>query len=196
MLLFIVDNDHVSAQFSKDQFGCHPAIKQLSQHVDMMHLCGFLTLLNPCRPSGIEQDGDVGSLQLHLSTSASVSVSETASVEDISGNPSNGLTDELSAEMLASELDALDNTTALPNRENMSLELKAPVGSVMQENNRCNGPGRAHLEAFNEADWQLLDMCFGIPLFDPQLNKEVCHKIVSLGLFTDDRYVSRPSAAA
>ena len=38
--------------------------------------------------------------------------------------------------------------------------------------------------------WSLLDVKFGIPLFDAELNKNVCSKIVSNGLLKKPRYLS------
>ena len=35
-------------------------------------------------------------------------------------------------------------------------------------------------------NWVLLDVNFGIPLFDTQLNKDVCERIVSKGLWKAD----------
>lgn len=105
------------------------------------------------------------------------------------GNPSNGITDQLSAEMLALELDALDNTSLADSslddkKEKMSLDLK---GGDRERGDICIPQS----EYFQEADWQLLDVYFGIPLFNPQLNKDVCQKIVSLSLFKEDRYVKK-----
>lgn len=39
------------------------------------------------------------------------------------------------------------------------------------------------LEKWNEADWTILNVDFGIPLFDSQLNREVCDRITSQKLW-------------
>lgn len=39
-------------------------------------------------------------------------------------------------------------------------------------------------------DWQLLDCCFGIPLFDAKLNKDICSKILDHNLLNPDRLVN------
>ncbi|KAK7508153.1 hypothetical protein BaRGS_00000392 [Batillaria attramentaria] len=149
----------------------------LAEHVDMQHSCGFVTLLNPRRPPATDEDGEIIPLQQQISSSASRSASETASIEDITGNPANGITDQLSAEMLASELDALDSDTSV-KRDKMSLDLKDGGGEGVVVGSQP--------EVFVDGEWQLLDLCFGIPLFDPQLNKDVCQKIVNLGLFREE----------
>nr|KAG5713951.1 hypothetical protein BaRGS_020279 [Batillaria attramentaria] len=166
-----------NASFSKGQLQCHPAIQHLAEHVDMQHSCGFVTLLNPRRPPATDEDGEIIPLQQQISSSASRSASETASIEDITGNPANGITDQLSAEMLASELDALDSDTSV-KRDKMSLDLKDGGGEGVVVGSQP--------EVFVDGEWQLLDLCFGIPLFDPQLNKDVCQKIVNLGLFREE----------
>ncbi|EFX78521.1 hypothetical protein DAPPUDRAFT_53387 [Daphnia pulex] len=42
---------------------------------------------------------------------------------------------------------------------------------------------KVHLEKWNEADWTILNVDFGIPLFDSQLNSEVCDRITSQKLW-------------
>lgn len=39
--------------------------------------------------------------------------------------------------------------------------------------------GMAQSEKWNESDWTILNVDFGIPLFDSQLNREVCDRITS-----------------
>ena len=167
-----------SAFFSKGHWQCHMAIRQLTEELDMEHSCGFVTLLNPHQSPVTEEDADATSPQQQISASASISASESVSNEDVSGNPANGIKDKVSAEMLASELDALDGEPQSVKRDGMSLDLKPEAVSEV------GGQGDAQIESH----WHLLDLCFGIPLFDPQLNKEVCQKIVSLRLFKEERY--------
>ena len=168
--------DVSTASFSKGHWQCHTAIHQLAKLVDMQHSCGFVTLLNPHQPPSTDDDVDASSPRLRLSASVSVSASDT-SIEDVAGNPANGIKDKLSAEMLASELDALDGETENVNSDKMSLDLK---GEASEES-----VSQGAVQVENQ--WQLLDLCFGIPLFDPQLNKDVCQKIVSLSLFREER---------
>ena len=148
----------------------------------MQHSCGFVTLLNPSQPPVTEDDVEPASPQLLLSASTSISASESVSIEDVSANPANGIKDKVSAEMLASELDALDDDSqSVVKRDKMSLNLKQEAAGEV----RGHGQGQGDFQ--NESHWHLLDLCFGIPLFDPRLNKDVCQKIVSLRLFKEDR---------
>ncbi|KAK7100158.1 protein FAM91A1-like [Littorina saxatilis] len=161
-----------NASFSQGHWQCHKAIQRLAEEVDMKNSCGFVTLLNPHQTPVIEDDSDFAPAPQPLLTQVSVTVSETTSMEDVSGSPANGITDKVSAEMLASELDALDGESQGQKPEKMSLDLK----------NKRRGGG----DFQNEDHWFLLDLFFGIPLFDPQLNKDVCKKVVSLGLFKEE----------
>lgn len=44
-------------------------------------------------------------------------------------------------------------------------------------------PNPAAREKWNESDWTILNVDFGIPLFDSQLNREVCDRITSQKLW-------------
>lgn len=37
---------------------------------------------------------------------------------------------------------------------------------------------RASCSSVNLSDWSLLDCCFGVPLFDADVNKVVCNSVV------------------
>ena len=54
----------------------------------------------------------------------------------------------------------------------------------MEDSNRTNPRSNLpELEKWNEADWTILNVDFGIPLFDSQLNREVCDRITSQKLW-------------
>lgn len=48
-------------------------------------------------------------------------------------------------------------------------------------------PSAAELEKLNSADWTVLNVDFGIPLFDSSLNAEVCERITSMQLWHRDK---------
>lgn len=50
----------------------------------------------------------------------------------------------------------------------------------MPPNSQSNS---ADSEKWNESDWTILNVDFGIPLFDSQLNREVCERITSQKLW-------------
>ena len=81
-----------------------------------------------------------------------------SSTENSPSGPKNGIRDKNSADVLAEELD--------------SLEL---VGGGGKEEDKEGAEGeREEKEELRAEDWQLLDLCFGFPLFDTQLNQQVC----------------------
>ena len=54
----------------------------------------------------------------------------------------------------------------------------------MEDSNRTNPRSNLpELEKWNEAEWTILNVDFGIPLFDSQLNREVCDRITSQKLW-------------
>ncbi|XP_076462522.1 protein FAM91A1-like [Babylonia areolata] len=169
--------------FSGGHWQYHRAVQQLSQLLDLEHSCGFLTLLNPHQPPPSDDEGDNSSPSpSHQRLSASAS--ESASMDDMLVSPANGIKDKVSADMLASELDALQEESGGGGgggqRDKMALDLGG-AGEGGEGGGRGDGGG-----GLEEDQWWLLDVCFGIPLFHPQLNKDVCHKVVSLNLFKEE----------
>ncbi len=69
-------------------------------------------------------------------------------------------------------------TTSQVTKHSLTLPVRSPMHS-----------GSSNLHS-NEQDWTLLDVCFGIPLFDDQINKAVCKKIAAFGLCRRERYVN------
>lgn len=105
------------------------------------------------------------------------SASKTSSNENME-EPFNGITDQFTANILANEIDSL-NTGAIDdsqqtdsaNEKKENLDLELDESKTVQP-------------VFFENDWVLLECTFGIPLFDADLNSEVCQKIMSRGLFS------------
>ena len=86
--------------------------------------------------------------------------------------------------MLASELDSLDieerlsdvsEEKSMCNKENMTLD----VSGVDTTD--------ATLTMNEDAEWLLLECCFGIPLFESNINKSVCERIASHNLVNKER---------
>ena len=152
----------------------------------MEHTCGFITLLNP-HQAPVDDDDDAADSpftsprppQPSSTPSRSSTKADASSLLSDSGSPgpANGITDKISAEMLASELDALDQSEIVNDSSKLD----------KSEGERSEGGERGKSEELVENDWQVLDLCFGIPLFNPSLNKDICQKIVNLKLFSENR---------
>ena len=62
----------------------------------------------------------------------------------------------------------------------MKLELDEAMGAAAGE----TGTGQNNKVSEN---WILLDLNFGVPLFDAELNKKICNRITSHGLWKRER---------
>ena len=82
--------------------------------------------------------------------------------DDPKETPENGKMNKENAELLEEEL----NNCLEENHEKENVKLDNDTKNVPEEPN-C---------------WMLLDVNFGIPLFNPELNKNICERIVSHGL--------------
>ena len=60
-------------------------------------------------------------------------------------------------------------------------------GPKSERSKRDSGNSKA--DDYDEDDWVLLDCCFGIPLFDRQVNETVCRRMESHGLCHESRLV-------
>lgn len=152
----------------------------------MSHLCGYVTLLNTGQESRSiwkhEEDDDevnFNTNNIHALRSLSGSVHSSDSGSNILDEPLNGLKDKVKAAMLADEIDLLQESTDKDNAENVdpasaskptSLDIKVETD-----------------ESLVEDEWNLLDCYFGIPLFEPNINQEICDRIVSQKLCHTNR---------
>ncbi|KAK3090617.1 hypothetical protein FSP39_013167 [Pinctada imbricata] len=160
--------------FSKDSFHLHGAIKKLSGQVDLVHSCGYVTLLNTGKSSRtIFQEDLEDEFEEFSEGIVTVSVSDSESLK----GPCNGLKDQDSANVLASEIDMLEAEQLGSNTVN---EVKKKL--TLELNQDSSEPSKS-CDQINEDDWVLLDCHFGIALFDSNLNKDICNKVVSRGLF-------------
>ncbi|GFO05062.1 protein fam91a1 [Plakobranchus ocellatus] len=106
--------------------------------------------------------------------------------------PKNGFHDSNAQDVLKSELDDLEDVfgggsktaneeqgreRAVGSKGSLSLDLKPGAPS------EAPGPVSKPVDVLKEGDWMLLDLCYGMPLFNIQLNKAICSRITRLGLF-------------
>lgn len=129
-----------------------------------------------------DEDDDDFNLNLNNGNpfgSLSGSIHSSDSGNNILDEPLNGLKDKSSAAVLASEIDLLEQESTqkgdnsdVPTEKLQNLDLKEETESLVED------------------EWCLLDCYFGIPLFEPNINKQICDKVVSKGLFNSNRYVT------
>ncbi|XP_048759028.2 protein FAM91A1-like [Ostrea edulis] len=157
-----------SGDFSSGAYQKHSAIQTVSKQIDLKNSCGYITLLNTGRESQTvwrdDQDDDF-------------LVGDVAS-EWESSEPSNGVKDQQSADVLAMEIDMLE-------LESDSVEKSS--AQALKHHLRLDLPkSQVSCDLSQEEHWVLLDCYFGIPLFDSSLNKEICSKVVNFGLFKQE----------
>ncbi|KAJ4442241.1 hypothetical protein ANN_12107 [Periplaneta americana] len=139
----------------------HPAVCKLSEHIDLVHNCGFITMVN------LSTNRTAGPPAQQTESQASL-VEAWVSSNRTSSSPVNGFTSEECADILEQELDNLSGG-------------KAGSGSEGERDSKTLGVGRAPEDEHDQ--WTLLDCCFGIPLFDADANSQICEAIVATGLW-------------
>lgn len=201
-----MSRDHVL--FSPEGGSCyekHRAIQALASVMDLKHTCGFISLLKTGKKCTYPSNGppSVGQSSKDI-TSPSVAkfskdnlnsaAASHSSSRSQSCSPKNGIHDSISAEMLASELDSLDEflqeqrleggvcsvsqAPGSPNRSKLTLELQEKQAPQVEISD-CGST--------LEREWALLDCCFGVPLFEAPVNQQVCQRIASQGLCNKER---------
>ena len=105
-------------------------------------------------------------------------ITEDVFPEEDSSEPSNGVKDQQSADVLAMEIDMLEMESETTN--------KSPNSALRKNLQLEFSKGQVSCDLSKEEHWVLLDCYFGIPLFDSTLNKEICSKVVNFGLFKQE----------
>ena len=204
------------AESAGPSFEQHSAIHRVSSVIDIKHTCGFLTLIKTGKKYASapithnDTTAHQRALQLDVTSPSTVkfckdSANVAAAVSAGGSNscsPQNGFKDSVSAEVLASELDSLDTSISSqfstpkvplkdcaggvlssPDRSRLALDIKESGMSKESGDHVAAGCDNNALEA----DWVLLDCCYGIPLFDSEVNGQVCERVASQGLCNKDR---------
>ncbi|KAK0042085.1 protein FAM91A1 [Biomphalaria pfeifferi] len=183
------------ASFTEGYYQCHQAIMKLKTTLDLQHTCGYVTLLNPYKEE-LQEDVDtnlsaaVRNVTPDISTydlSDQLTTSQPVSEADASLLPCNGFRDQYSEDVLNTELDELDNNAFVDSADALPKSRPQLHLNVQKLNvNNNSGKSSKSPESLQEEDWLLLDLCFGLPLFNTNLNKEVCSRIAKLKLFKQD----------
>ena len=172
-VMFIAGSDSAAS------FEQHPALQILARELDLRHTCGYITLLKTGKSETCEQSP--------LVVGDETSTGQSTQCRNNSSSPHNGITNTVSAEMLAFELDSLDvsvggKTPRSMNADRTGLKLDIAVTGSEPVSQSC--------DLCNHSDWVLLDCSYGIPLFDAAVNRAVCDRIASHRLCNTDRYVT------
>ncbi|KAK6641108.1 hypothetical protein RUM44_012810 [Polyplax serrata] len=146
----------------------HPAVKKLSEVIDLKHNCGFLTMVN-LGPTDIRYNSNFDKLSCLNSTNSAVNSWIESQMEGKcerdSVSPANGITNQEFVDILEEELNNLEE-----NKDENKEKDSSDTGKSRNELNLVN--------------WTLLDCDFGIPLFNATTNQQVCEAICEHKLWT------------
>uniref|UniRef100_A0A1B6C1C6 FAM91 N-terminal domain-containing protein n=1 Tax=Clastoptera arizonana TaxID=38151 RepID=A0A1B6C1C6_9HEMI len=159
----------------------HQGILKLAEQVDLNHGCGYITLMRFNKYK--EYNNDLLRLVLkpkpQMTPIPTPTLAVQAWIETNKGNitspekspvnPMNGIPNKECAHILEQELDELSEVR---------------IGS--SESSPCRVTEKGTVENCLEypkenkmTDWLLLDCCFGVPLFDAEINQRICDLIVN-----------------
>lgn len=183
----------------------HPAVLKLSENIDLVHNCGFITMVNlsPNRSNGpnivgvsaedvvpevTQQSVNQVSLVEEWVAASSSPVGDTRT----SNSPVNGFTSEECADILKEELDNLHGEQSPQIKKSQYCHNKVSGESDAVRNTKVDVEVETRDSKMLEVDrhledeqdqWTLLDCCFGVPLFDAEANLQICEAIVSTELW-------------
>ncbi|XP_003729294.2 protein FAM91A1 isoform X1 [Strongylocentrotus purpuratus] len=162
---FPLDESTRKGHLTRSSMHTHKTIKKLEEELDLTHSCGYITLLRsgclsaptplPSNQETKAEGKDDEDAQNQLTASQ---LSEAADDEE-----SPGLEEAVGGQ--AAESESLDIEKA---KDLMQLPLE--TREVPEGNDRV-------LSEEMESNWALLDLSFGVPLFDEFVNQEVCQRI-------------------
>lgn len=165
-----------SAEFSLYNIEYHRAVRILAKHLDLIHCCGYITMLR------LNQNKDFNYIQNTTSNELlQNSDDDDCVLQSIRNLPINGIASNDSKKLLADEVDSLQDSNSLEipkqvfksKTGNLTLDLDEQPEILDISNEK---------ESITENDWTILNCCFGIPLFDSRVNTEVCKRIINQGL--------------
>lgn len=180
-----------------------PLLQRIESSIDIKHFCGYVTLLktgarynwpscanNTSSATGIRDNAGVTELSC---ISCDRNELFDCNADDDVGTM-NGVKDELSAEMLASEVDSLNDevshvavAAAIENKDIQPLATNE--GSHHSQSKLQTDKNMPKNNKDLQSDWLVLDCHFGIPLFDIDLNHAVLERLQTNGIFFSERYL-------
>jgi len=133
-------------------------LRQLGERVDLTHTCGYITLVNfPRKHEKLAtQDINYGNPK----------------PLERQGSPAGEALDSSTAQLLEEEIDNIDS----PMAGEPTKKAKRPTNLKLS------------VETTHDIveEWKLLDISYGVPLFDTELNAEITDRIVKGGLVSEE----------
>ena len=152
------------------------AYRTLVEELALDSSCGYVTFLRT-ETSASKSKSNAEKKRQQTTNARSASTPAKDAVAAVADAPLNGLVSAAAGDLLGAELEDLE--TALTSEERA---LRSDVDVTVEVGDRR----RSRRVDGNDADWVLLDCHFGIPLFDAELNGEICARVISEKLFCAD----------
>lgn len=152
--------------FSEDNMEAHPTIQKLAKCLDLEHTCGFISMLKP-------------------SVTKQAANARRRTISANFGMPSPAIDDPRSLSPLIIVNDADSSTDSASDEQNEEdgadpMSCSSVDGMVMVDKDKKEA------KDYGANKWVPLDLCYGLPLFDGDLSKQVYQKISSKALCHDD----------
>lgn len=143
--------------FSEDNMEAHPTIQKLAKCLDLEHTCGFISMLKP-------------------SVTKQAANARRRTISANFGMPSPAIDDPRSLSPLIVVNDADSSTDSASDEQNEEdgadpMSCSSVDGMVMVDKDKKG----AKDDGANK--WMPLDLCYGLPLFDGDLSKQVYQKV-------------------
>ncbi|EDV97125.1 protein FAM91A1 [Drosophila grimshawi] len=184
---------------SQAKWANHRAVQKLAEHLDLRHQCGYITFLNTGVPDLGCEDYELqvrlkqpqrkrpNTKSNHVPNDLLTSPDENHFAATPEHGPANDYTSSDCGQLLASELAKCTDNSRVELLSQSSVEL--PIGDGA-EPLAAESPSP---ELSGVEDWTLLDVNFGVPLFDVDTNTRICEQLVHR-LCSDDNLRQLPAS--
>ena len=159
-------------------------MKKLTETLDLNHTCGYITLIKTGNPNNnFTQLSKQSNHTIHNGNLFGRHTNFKPSVVGESVCPTNGLSNSMSAEVLTSELDSLNTSFST----NANIDLSQPATSRADSCKLVLDLKSEDSAGGLDEDWCLLELSYGIPLFNADLNQQVCEAVADHQLYNEQR---------
>ncbi|XP_065183185.1 protein FAM91A1-like [Sycon ciliatum] len=168
--------------FSRATPWCHPAVRLAAKSIDLQHSCGFITILHTGRnrcgaAEGVKTSSSHSNIQISM-MSRQQFISQPRTISAQSQGFGSGDSSLVEKSISVDDLLSMDTTDSGGHTGDGGA---APSPAAVS----AASPAPPAPPADKEADWVPLDLCFGVPLFDDTLNKQILERMVTHQLCAD-----------
>lgn len=170
----------------------HPAVQKLGQVIDLVHNCGYITMVNIT--NGLHSNKNLlqadGELNLHIHNSVKISRNDNERLVESWVKNINSFETEIKLSCTSESKASPENISAIFDSNETDATNKSSLNLYNSMSNAEETMGILNFKESNTKQvkddwiqWTLLDCSFGIPLFDEAINKEICDSIIKCQLY-------------